>query len=232
MESEGRRLHGLAAQAREDGNHLKSLQLADEAMLAYQKDGDKLGLSEVIADRSIVLRHLADERGDDNFRRLAKAEMVSSVEIARQSGQKDALALPLFNLAKTQEELGELQEAVSTYKEAVENMKSDPPKNHNRPAILSDMLIHLSTCEYRAGDKTALERATQSLTDLEASDEGKYNKDVWVSGTHMRIARCLKADDPEKAKEHLQKAKEIIDANPELKLRATQLSRISKEFGF
>lgn len=56
MESEGRRIHGQAAHAREEGKHLDALKLHDEAMLAYQKDGDQLGLAEVLADRSIVLR--------------------------------------------------------------------------------------------------------------------------------------------------------------------------------
>ena len=64
---EGRRIHGLAAQAREDGNHLEALKLSDEAMLAYQKDGDILGFAEVLADRSITLRHLYGETEDINL---------------------------------------------------------------------------------------------------------------------------------------------------------------------
>lgn len=226
----GRRLHGLAAQAREKGEPLKALQLADEAMIAYQKDGDILGFAEVAADRSIVLRHLADEAGDNNFRKLAKAEMLASVEIARGSGDKTALALPLFNLAKVQEELREFQEAVKTYTEAIQEMENNPPASHNRPSVLADMRVHLTTTEYVAGDKSALERATSALADLEASDEEKYNKDVWVSGGHMRMADMLRTDNPERAKEHLQKVKEIIEANPDLKLRKEQYEKLAASF--
>lgn len=230
MESLGRKLHGQAAHAREDGDHLKALQILDEAMLAYQKDEDILGLAEVIADRSIVLRHLYGETGDKNFLLEAKGEMEASVEIAKASGNKEALALPLFNLAKVQEDLGELQAAIQTYTEAAQNMESNPPTNHNRPAVLADMKVHLSTCEYRAGDKDALMRAEQALSEIEASDEVKYNKDVWMSGAHMRIADMLREDNPEKAKEHLQNAKDTIDANPDLKLRKTQWEKLSMSF--
>ena len=46
----------------------------------------------------------------------------------------------------------------------------------------------------------------------------------------MRIADMLKEDNPEKAKEHLQKAKEIIDNNPDLKLRAEQWKKLTESF--
>jgi|SRR3989344_1379805 len=231
MVSEGRRIHGLAAQAREDGNHLKALQLSDEAMLAYQKDGDILGFSELVAERSLVLRHLADETGDKNYLILAKHEMMASVEIARKSGNLEALALPLFNLAKVVEELGELSEAVKDYTEALTNLEANPPTPHGiRPAMIADFKIHLATCEYRNGDKSALELAEQSLVELEATEEEKYNKDVWLSGGHMRIAGVLREDSPSSAKVHLEKAKEIIDANPDLKLRAQQWQKLSASF--
>lgn len=230
MESEGRKLHELAAKAREDGDHLKALQLEDEAMLAYQRDGDKLGLAEVVADRSIVLRHLWEGTGDKNFLMLAEAEMEASVKIARESGETAALALPLFNLAKTQEDLGNLQEAVKSYADALHQMETNPPATHNRPAVVADFKVHLATCEYRAGDKSALERAEIALSDLEQTDEVKYNRDVWVSGGHMRIANMLKDDNPDKAKEHLQKAKEIIDSNPDLKIRRQQWEKLEATF--
>lgn len=228
MDSNGRKIHGQAAKAREAGNHLESFQLGDEAMLAYQKDGNVLGFAEVIADRSIVLRHLADETGDQNFLLLAKSELEAAVTIVKKSGDQTALAIPIFNLAKIQEELGEIEQAAQTYQEAVESMENNPPELHNRPAVLADMKAHLSTCQYKNGDTSALERAEQALSEIETSEEVKYNKDVWTSGAHMRMADILRNDNPEKAKEHLQKAKEIIDANPDLKLRAKQWEKLSQ----
>lgn len=233
MESEGRRIHGLAAQAREDGDHLKALQLSDEAMLAYQKESDILGLSELLAERSLVLRHLADDTDDKNFREIALAEMLSSVKMARKSNNLETLALPLFNLGKVQEELDEIDEAVKNYQDALDNLQTHPPQPHgDRPAMVADFKVHLATCEFKNGDKSALERAEQALKDLEAADEEKYNKDVWISGGHMRIASILKGGNPEQAREHLQKAKEIIDSNPDLKLRKAQWEKLTKSLQF
>lgn len=229
-ESEGRRIHGLAAKAREEGRHLDALKLHDEAMLAYQRDEDILGLAEVFADRSLVFRHLFDETSNRNFLIIAKHEMMASVEMAEESGDKSATVFPYFNLAKVHESLGELDRAKEFYQKTVDGMTSNPPEIHNRPAVLADMKVHLATCEYRVGDKSALERAIQALADLKQADEVKYNKDVWTSGGHMRIAEMLKEDDPTKAKEHLQKAKEIIDSNPNLKIRKTQWEKLAQTF--
>lgn len=228
--TKGRNLHSKAAQARESGKHLSALKFQDEAMLAYQKDGDILGLSEIIADRYLVLFHLFGKTQDKNFLVIAKHEMMASVEIAEASDNKQALAMPYFNLAKAQESLGEFQEAIKSYQLAVENMLNNPPAQHNRPAILADMMIHLSTCEYKSGDKSGLERSIAALVDLEGADEVKYNKDVWLSGAQMRIAEMLIEDDPDKAKEHLQMAKDIIDANPDLTIRLEQWKNLAKKF--
>ncbi|MBI3289766.1 tetratricopeptide repeat protein [Candidatus Microgenomates bacterium] len=215
MDSQGKKLHGEAAHAREAGEHLKALQLADEAMLAYQQESNAAGFAEVLADRSIVLRHLAEETKDKNFLALAKAEMEASVQIAHSS-------LALYNLAKVEEALGEYSEAIKHYKEAI--------SNQNSPAIIADYKVHLTTCEYKSGDKSALDRAEQAISELESSEEEKYSKDVWLSGGHMRIAAMLRGDDPTKAREHLKKAKEIIDANLDLKLRKGQFDKLAATF--
>lgn len=229
----GRKLHGQAAHAREEGRHLEALKLQDEAMLAYQKDNDFLGLAEVLADRSLVLRHLAEETGDKNWLYIAKAEMEASVQITKNSGDKTAAALPLYNLAKIYDSLEAYPESVKIYQEAVNNMENNPPALHNRPAVLSDMKIHLNCVEYKSGDKSALERMLQNIKELEESNEqeiSKYNFDVWLSGAHMSVAEMLKEDGPAKAKEHLQKAKTIIDANPDLKLRKQQWEKLAQTF--
>lgn len=248
MDSAGRKLHAQAAQAREKGEHLEALKLQDEAMLAYQKDGDVLGLAELLADRSIVFRHLFDDSGDKNLLIISKHEMEASVEMAESSGNKEALALPYFNLAKVQESLEELNEAVANYQKALDNLTANPPQNHNRATVIADFKVHLQTCKYKAGEKVALEEAEKALSELEAvptvSDEQfeqngnkldynqeiTYNKNVWLSGAHMKIAEILKEDNSDKAKEHLQKAKEIIDSDSRLTIRLKQWEKLAKSF--
>ena len=46
----------------------------------------------------------------------------------------------------------------------------------------------------------------------------------------VETLNVLKENDPQKAKEHLQKAKEIIDANPDLKLRKAQWEKLAENF--
>jgi len=230
MESEGKKIHSLAAKAREEGRHLDALKLCDESILVYQQNNDSKGLSEVFADRSIIYRHLFGHTKDKVFLIIAKGEMLVAVEIAEKSGQKDALAMPYFQLGSVQRELGQFQEAVDSYNKAVENQTNNPSQEHNRSAVLADMKVHLATCEYRLGDKTALDRALSSLSEIEQSDEVKYNKDVWISGGYMAVAEMLKTDGLKKAKEYLQKARKIIDENPELKIRKEQLEKLSLSF--
>ncbi len=234
MESEGRRIHGLAAQARERGESQEALKLADEALIEYQKEGDLLGLAEIEAEKTLIYRHLYQATDDQNYLILAKYSAKAGVEIAEKSGNKQSLALPYFNLAKAQEELGEYSKAVENYQKSLDNIIQNPPEEHKinqRPAMIADFKVHLFTCKYKAGDKSALEKAEQALKELEEGAEiAKYNKDVWLSGGHMSIAEMLKIDDPEKAKEHLEKAKEIIDANPDLKLRKAQWEKLTQTF--
>ena len=230
MESKGRILHSKAEQAREKGNFQEALELTDQALIKYQEESSVLGFAEIQASRFLTLRHLFEKTNDQNYLILAKHSALSAVEIAQKNGNKEALVLPLFNLAKAQETLGELSKAVNSYKEAVGNMINNPPKEHNKPAVLADMKVHLDTTEYKNGDKTALERAEKDLAELEQAEEMDYNKHVWTSGGHMRIAEMLKTDNPGKAQEHLQKAKEIIDADPNLTLRKTQWQKLAEKF--
>lgn len=232
MDPQGRKLHGLAAQAREEGDSVKALSLYHSALDAYQKENDSIGFAETLADECISLRHLYEKTADRKWLILAKHTAEASVEIAKNSRKPEALAVPLFNLAKVQQALGELTGAIENYREAIKNIESNPPENHaNRPAIVADYKIHMAGCEYKAGDKSALGRMENDLKELENAEElSDYNKHVWLSGAHMRIAEILMPDNPERAKEHLQKAKEIIDADPQLKIRKEQWEKLAEKF--
>lgn len=247
-ESEGRKIHGEAAIAREKGRSEEALKLAVDAMVVYQREGDMQGFSEIFAEMFLSARHLFERTGERGFLFFAKNLAQTSVDIARESGQKENLVVPLFNLAKAEESLGFFNEAVKSYKEALDNLENNPSKTHHRAAILADFKVHLATCEYRLGDKEALEKVERALSELEdvpvveeeGREEGKeldfneevsYNKNVWISGGYMRLAEVLKDDDKDKALEYLKKAKEVIDSDSRLTLRANQWEKLSKEIG-
>lgn len=232
MDSKARQILGQANEAREiNGDFLKSLVLTDQALIAFQKENDLLGLAETEASRAIVFKLLYRQTNDRNFLLLADEAATAGVNIAKESNNRQALAIPLFELAKIKDELGNFSESISFYQEAVENMLKFPPQEHNRPSVLADMKIHLATTEYKTGDKQALARILSALSDLEKEpDISKYNQDVWVSGAYMRLAEILKIDDPEKSKQYLQQAKAVIDHNPDLKIRLFQWEKLVQTF--
>lgn len=223
----GRKLHALAEYEREHGDLATALKLCDEASEVYRDDGDFLGLAEVLSSKVLSLRHLARQNGSQAY--LIQAEQIAkeAVKVAEMAGLEEASTLPFFNLAKIQEELGNVPDAVQSYREAAKRLL---PLRHNLPAVRADIQVHLAACEYKTGDKNALNRAESWLKELsEADHSDKYSQDVWVSGGHMRIADAVKKDEPDVALVHMAKAKEIIDTDPQkFKLQGERWQELSK----
>lgn len=135
------------------------------------------------------------------------------------------MAIPLFAYGKALHLKGKHDEAIEIFKEALTVL---PQSRQNRPSVEADIRVHLSVCEYVNGDESALQRAEDAIRQIENSDEQKYEKDVWVCGGYMKLAEALSLSNKE-AYEYLQKAREIIDANPDLKLRRKQLEKLEEK---
>ena len=231
MKQSGREIHGTAEHAREAGNFLTALQLSEEAFLAYQEEHDLFGMGDILASRSITFRLLFETSKDISFLLRAKHDAMTGVELTRTSSEKSDLIMPLYRLGQVQEELEELSEACNSYKESVEIFENFPPKEHNRPAVLNDMKVRMYVCEYKSGNEDALASAENALLNLENDpEEARYTKDVWASGGHMKLAEALKDKDLERAQKHLQKAKQIIDMNADLKIRKVQWEKMAASF--
>lgn len=212
MESkEGRDIHELAEKEREHGDLFTALELCDKAASVYARDNDHLGHAEVLSSKVLAYRHLARRRNDHEFLILAEETAKEAVKMSEKAGI-EATVLPLFNLAKVQEELGNTEEAVVNYRKSAERPL---PIRHNLPAVRADIQVHLAACEYKLGDKDALIRAEEWLRKLKDSDHpDDYSKNVWISGGHMKIADAVKKDDKDLALNHMNKAREIIDTDP------------------
>lgn len=231
--TKGMELLTQANKVREDGDPLKSLQLADEATVELQKESNLEKMAEAQAVRFLGYNHLYQKTEDRSYLILARNAAESAVEIAESCGDKTALAIPYFNLAKAHMSLEQYDQAVTAFKKAIDNLTSNPPESHNRAGVMADFKIHLAEAMYLAGDKEAINLLIKGIDELDASDEKKvsaYNYLVWKSGAYMSAAKLLREDDPESAKEYLQLAKDIIDADPALKVRKTQWEKLVDSF--
>lgn len=228
--TQGRRLHHLAEEAREQGKFLEALELTDRATLEYAKDDDLSGLAEVQSSRQSTFKHLFRRTGKKVFLDLEKYAALSAVEIAQLSGINEALGIPYHNLGKYYFEVKDYRKAAEYFQKAIDNLKQFPSKRHSRASVIADIAGHLYAAEYKAGDKTALAGALKALEDLEnAKEESSYNKNVWVSGAHLRIAHMLLKDQPEISRKHLKRAEKIIRADKRLSLRLDQLKQVYKQ---
>ena len=211
-------IHVKEEQARESGNFLEALRLSDEATLLYQKEGDVVGLAEIQSARFEIFKHLFFETNDKSFLILGKMSAKAGVKIAENSGKTEALAIPLFCLAKALTLLKKHEKAQEKYQEALEVL---PQSHQNRPSVEADIKIHKAICSIEMGNSGGENDALQAISDLEGSDEQKYEKDVWISGAYLKLAEALSS------REYLEKAKAIIDASPELVLRKKQLEKLT-----
>lgn len=221
-----------ANEEREKGNPLLSLQLCDEASVDFQKEKYVAGVAESQAARFLALRHLFQKTGDKTYLILAKHAALSGAEVADSGGDKTALAVPYYNVAKTYYTLEDYPNALLWFQKAFDSIVNNPPTSHNRAGVVADFKIHVAISEYWNGDKEALKKFEEAVSELDASDEktvSDYNYHVWKSGAFMEAARMLKKDNIDLAKEYLSKAKEIIDSDSRLSLRKNQWEKIAKE---
>ena len=225
----GRRLHALAEDARESGKFLEALEYTDQATLAYEKDNDLFGLAEIQSSRQSTFKHLYRTTGDKVFLILEKHAAEAAVEIARESGIKEAIGIPYHNLGKYYFEVEEYEKAAEAFKRAVENLTRYSNSGHGRQSVVADIKGHQYAAEYHAGDKTALDRALDALGELKNAEEpNSYFKSAWLSGAHLRITEMVAQDNPELAKKHLEEARRIIKGDERLILRKDQLEKLEK----
>ena len=217
-------LHAQAINVREhEQDFLKALKFTDEAILACVEEKDSKELIGIFGTRQNIFGHLAEKTEDNNYLILAKHAAMAAVEIAEKSNLPSSM--PYRDLAKAHEKLKDYKEAISYYEKS---LNSSLDENHNRESIKADIKAHFAYVKYKNGDKSALDLMNEAISQLESAAEQQYEKDVWLSGAHMRAAEMLKEDNPQLSKDHLAKAQEIIDGNSELVLRKGQLEELQK----
>ena len=223
-----RSLHDAAITAQEAGDFTRALGLEFQAMIAYQQAEDKKGFAEIQAMMFLTYRHLYERSGDESYLLLAKHAAMVGVELAEKSGDQTALAVPLLNLARAQEMLGEYREASGSFDAALEEIEQNPPVTHDKEAVKLDFAIHSLTAKMRLGDFNLEREVLDRIHKLkEAKGATDYERGVWVSGGYMRLAAVFKGCDEAKVHEYLILAKKVIDADLNLELRRKQWEKLA-----
>ena len=228
---QAKQLHTKALELREQGKFSESIAVNDEALLAATQEGNVGEYAANIACLALTRKVRAGLKKNPWELHLAEGELQAAVNLVKEHGKPEDIAVPLYQLAQIKEDLGKFSEAVATYKEALQHFEQHPPESHNRPSVIADVKVHMTACEYKAGDKIALDRLHKALADLEASDEpDSYAKHVWISGGYMRLATILRTDQPDDARLYLARAKETIDADDRLVVRKQQWEQLAATF--
>lgn len=216
--------HYQSEESRELQDYQVSLELAIDSEFSYDEAGDELGFSEVQAGKALTYRQLFKASKNGHFLVMAKHAALAGVEIAKNSRLKDALAIPVFNLAKVYEEIGELEQAKALYEEAVDHITNNPPVHHNRPAVKLDFLLHLLLCKIQLGEITLVDEVVKVIKQIEnQTDESDYNRKVWASGGYLRLAEILKDAS------YLEDARKIIESDDRLELRNIEWQELADE---
>lgn len=221
MEGKGRLLHIQADQLREKGEFVKALELLSQAIYAYQQEKLLSKIAECAASQSLSYRHLFDQTGALEYLILAKHAAMAGIDIAKKLQDTKAQAICEYNTGKVSESLGEIDDAISHYKKAIDLGLSD------QSAMLSEMKTRLAVAEYKNGDKAAMQRFEDALAELKKAEEkDNYSKNVWLSGAYMHMAEALLPTDNAKAGVLISEAEKIIDSDLRLKLRGKQLEKL------
>lgn len=232
---------------REERQYTQALVAGGRALDIFLAVGKKAKAAEAASAQTLCLRNEASELPKNSpIRQVLLLEALQkgldAVTIGKEGADETAVAIPLFNLAKVQEDLGDLESAVATYQEAV--LAPLPQEFLAAPGVSADMHRHFTlallafTTEQGIADaedeRTLLSAVDAQREELAAMPDG-YEKFVWTSGLEIGLARYWAPKDREKATAYATTAQNILVAHvgtyPKLATRQLQLDKFLRETG-
>lgn len=191
----------------EQGNFAEALEFFDAAYRMFERQNDKYMMAEVLSARSLTLRRLD---------RLEEA-LIDLQNAVKMTEGKGGVVLPLYNLAKVQQEIGS-SDCVETYRQALDAMNEYRPAPHYRQAVIHDMQIHLSLArlEFGMDDGTSEGSVIAAISALMQDPElDPFGRMVWVSGGYIGLTRYYISIDSAKAWRYFNQAEAIVYEYPD-----------------
>ncbi|MEN8253065.1 MAG: tetratricopeptide repeat protein [Patescibacteria group bacterium] len=230
-----REIHAQSEQAREADELDLALDLISKAILQYQEEKNLAGQAEALCSKFLALKHKYRKTGETKYLEQAREEVEKAVAIAEKLDDKSGLIIPLINLSKVLEELGQAAEALPHYERAAELNKETVLKNHDQDLLAVDIELHLGLAKLESKpkkvDETALSQIETSLKNLNSGKENRdsFRVNVLISGAYLRLAKYFKDKDLDKTKVYLKLATQLINEDERLVLRKEQLKTFDLE---
>lgn len=219
-------IHHQAEQLREQEKFYQALELYQQVINQYLQNQQTPAVAEALQGMALTYKHLYWQSKNEIFIHLAQGAVATSLQIAA-SGGNDQLQANAHHLQ------AELFELTQNWQEAVDHFQQAMDLYPNQDALLAKYQYHLGAAQYQLGDKTTgkknLEQGLAQITQAQNKFD-QYTLDVWHSGALLALARLLRPDEPELAEQYLKEAQEVIESNPELKIREKQYLRVKEEF--
>lgn len=222
--SSGKEFLQEALSTSENKQFNQALQLSDQALMAFAQVNDLKGYAETYSLKSLIFRHLASYSEFPGYLDSALSCALLGAEIAKKYNLPQNWVM-LFNAGKALAHAGKTTEAISYYDQTLTAVTQDPTI---RKAIIADIKIHKDGLLLQQGETNAEIRIIDNIKVIHNStDISTYERDVWTTGAYFHLVNALKGSSPEKAKEYLAQAKQIIEDNPELVIRKDQFQNIN-----
>lgn len=220
----GKEFQNKADTLREAGETLKAIDLYNQAIVAYQKEGNQANIFFVLNGRLHAWKHLYYLTEDPLYAIFVKKDAETINDFAKSCNMKGKDHTIHYLLATADHLQKNYPSAEKHYQQAVELYPRDHPEK-------GDWMAHLGESMIRNGKKEEGKQMAFKGIGMIKEKPGEIDSfllNVWLSGAYLRLAKVLKKSDPEESLLLFEKAKEIIDKDSRLIIRKRQLEKFDE----
>ena len=217
-------LHGMGEDLREQDKHEEAIQYLSVAIVKYQKEDDYRGMIDALKGRTLTWKHYFLLTEDKTYAILALKDAEAMLEITQEKKLDDKLSTSYFRLGEVAMLTDDFPPAIKYYEDSLTYYVG--PESEK-----GDFRYHLGEAVYRNGDKNKGKQIMlQGVKEIQdnANEVDSFLIHVWESGAHMRLAFCLREEEPEVARKHLDIARKIAEDDEKLIIRRRQIEELAE----
>ncbi len=221
-------LHQQAQEFREQAQSVEALALYEKALVEYISEQDAEGIIRVLLEKVITYRHLFFFTKQYIYIELAATTLQMAEHMANLNKElldSELHATVIFHIAQITEAMGESEEAVQVYEEALEYLPKEMTANK------ANILSHLALSEWHSGKKEdAMKHFSEAHNYLETNSETQdaQTNIIWLSGSHLLQAEAVCETNVKEALQHIKVVKKLLNSEEEYPIRWKQMREIEE----